>query len=849
MSNRVASQDSHTSTPDSLPLSSQRASQRASIASAGSSQSSISHHSSYRSKHPPDTLALHMAPHSMYAQQHSSNKRPAAPQRSDTLKPSKQATAFSTMAIPSSAASQVTRSDTFLQSSLDDTGPGSDERLPRLSMSSTRSGSTNELKTPESLHQSWPYDVQADSPPASLQTSSAAARVSHADDHQRKPSHNDAQHVSTHSTDPAMHIPLRSPELDAALVQLDTLALQHPTQLERLSSAAINATSKRSTLSDESWPNTATQSRTESQRSHLLSHRDASPLVAAATESNQAHRSPSLDADLPNRASMTSPDSWRSLLPEHDPYFASEGQLRATQLGPSASPQNIHASPSAFDIDTYAAAKASSPVINHDGMSCSSFDTTRTSFSSNVSGFSARSTSGLYRSSTQSQHSARSDSWRSLLPHDDRFHASGDANAAFMSQGLSASPNLASRSLSDHLDSPSLFDGHNHRAAFFALDAPRSSYTVSVGDVDSAARRHASFSSVEPNHSKQFAATRIMLTSMRHTAGSNLECTKSSSETESSQACALSDASSLSWRLSRTADDSLEGADMTPELSQSTAAADVDDANERDHWPTSRSGRSVRHGSSSPTSSGPLTPETGQTPRAKSLMTAVLDEARAEARDATSALLVSETSDSVVKATQDGVMATTTTTNPTTTTTTATRTQLLCDTTATARAVSKARSEAGGDNGGAMSAWLEQDTEDDMLQSQPNKGRTSSCSISTPISPPSLPFLERRPAPPETDLVIETERTRYTLVTRLPGFSLDCITLATKQHAHHRTLHIVADKWDTEGGGHFERRITFPDKECDLINVKAEFDGNTLRVYVPRKLATNRFSSASSATF
>lgn len=116
----------------------------------------------------------------------------------------------------------------------------------------------------------------------------------------------------------------------------------------------------------------------------------------------------------------------------------------------------------------------------------------------------------------------------------------------------------------------------------------------------------------------------------------------------------------------------------------------------------------------------------------------------------------------------------------------------------------------------------------------PVRERLTSCSVSTPQSPCTLPFLDHRPAPVETNLTIETAPSRYTLVMSLPGFSLDCITLATKEHQHHRTLHIVADKWDTDTGGHFERRVTFPDKQCDLKNVKAEFDGTILRVYVPR---------------
>lgn len=140
---------------------------------------------------------------------------------------------------------------------------------------------------------------------------------------------------------------------------------------------------------------------------------------------------------------------------------------------------------------------------------------------------------------------------------------------------------------------------------------------------------------------------------------------------------------------------------------------------------------------------------------------------------------------------------------------------------------------------------------DDDASGRTVSSRASSCSVSTPLSPPSLPFLDHRPAPPETDLAIETSTHNYTLITRLPGFSIDCITLATK---HHRTLHIVADKWDQDSGGHFERRITFG-TDAEMKNVKAEFDGNLLKVFVPRRTQTamnktgGGASSSSSARF
>ncbi|KDN43110.1 hypothetical protein K437DRAFT_217587, partial [Tilletiaria anomala UBC 951] len=94
-----------------------------------------------------------------------------------------------------------------------------------------------------------------------------------------------------------------------------------------------------------------------------------------------------------------------------------------------------------------------------------------------------------------------------------------------------------------------------------------------------------------------------------------------------------------------------------------------------------------------------------------------------------------------------------------------------------------------------------------------------------------LPFLEARPAPPETNLEVETRAHAYVLKTKLPGFSLDCITLAAK---HHRTLHIVADKWDAESGGHFERRVTFG-LDADMRKVKAQFDGEILLIQIPRR--------------
>ncbi|UZJ56864.1 hypothetical protein CBS101457_006184 [Exobasidium rhododendri] len=100
-----------------------------------------------------------------------------------------------------------------------------------------------------------------------------------------------------------------------------------------------------------------------------------------------------------------------------------------------------------------------------------------------------------------------------------------------------------------------------------------------------------------------------------------------------------------------------------------------------------------------------------------------------------------------------------------------------------------------------------------------------------PASDTLLTLQEARPAPASTDFQIETHATHYTLKTRLPGFTLDGITLATK---HHHQLFIMADKWDDSNGGHFEKRITFGD-DADLRCTKAKFDGSLLDITVPRR--------------
>ncbi|KAF8973050.1 hypothetical protein BDZ97DRAFT_1645013, partial [Flammula alnicola] len=90
-------------------------------------------------------------------------------------------------------------------------------------------------------------------------------------------------------------------------------------------------------------------------------------------------------------------------------------------------------------------------------------------------------------------------------------------------------------------------------------------------------------------------------------------------------------------------------------------------------------------------------------------------------------------------------------------------------------------------------------------------------------------FLSSTPAPDST-IEVHSLQHEYQLHVRLPGFSWDGITLATKRR---RILHVVADRWDN-GGGHFERRVAFG-YDADLSQVKADFNGEMLRVSIPRR--------------
>jgi len=123
----------------------------------------------------------------------------------------------------------------------------------------------------------------------------------------------------------------------------------------------------------------------------------------------------------------------------------------------------------------------------------------------------------------------------------------------------------------------------------------------------------------------------------------------------------------------------------------------------------------------------------------------------------------------------------------------------------------------------------------------PPENNTSQSSF--PSQAPYLPFLSHAPPPENSWIEVETLQHEYKLDVRLPGFTREGITLATKKR---RILHVVANKWEN-GGGFFERRISFG-YDADLAQVRADFDGLMLHIMVPRRIPPVRTARSTPGT-
>ncbi|QRW23796.1 hypothetical protein RhiXN_10120 [Rhizoctonia solani] len=109
-----------------------------------------------------------------------------------------------------------------------------------------------------------------------------------------------------------------------------------------------------------------------------------------------------------------------------------------------------------------------------------------------------------------------------------------------------------------------------------------------------------------------------------------------------------------------------------------------------------------------------------------------------------------------------------------------------------------------------------------------------------PVHPPSYeyPFLPHHAPRQPLEVRVEEnapgpgmEGGSWVISVRLPGFAPDGITVGTRRG---RVLMIVADNYNDDDGGHFERRISFG-YDADMAAIRAEFNGDLLRVTVPRR--------------
>ncbi|KAN0060997.1 hypothetical protein ACQY0O_006731 [Thecaphora frezii] len=720
------------------------------------------------------------------------------------------------------------------------------EAAPRLSTSSIESTATSELHTPDNCHQPWPLHNEDGKGVDPLKRHMGA--------------HQD-QALSANAHPPAG---LQIGGLDGDDARLDATAsaspskaersntLKRPAQLSRLSSNVTDATARPSPPASTSPPpRPASTARADTIRlpdvASLSMERDPSATMQRPYARSMSKDSGSeshdkvysaepetidfgesearIQAGTAGRRILASPDSWRSLLPEHDPFFVPESSFSPQPDQTFGKMSALHAQLPTSPRDSFsghAAFGGSSHGLSHDRSSLASFDTGRTSFSSALSHKSGSSFGGT---------APDSDSWRSFLPDSDRFSLRNAPSPRTSTNSGPLSPREgAAYAGPDQLDPPIILDESGHRAAFLALRGMASQETAQHAK-ESFSRRHASFSSFEPAGTANApGSSRPVLASTRR---------PTVIEAHDSQRGNAANTTDLQRAFStRKADSHLSARSAAERPTHkmtwvSSSSIDFDDLEDRESWPTSK-GRSRNVPSPAV--------ETASDKGASNVPVMQADS-NAVPPDARRAKL-GETSTSILESTPKGLVATTTTT----TTRTATVAKLLVPTgpSDTINGTGSDRSGVGAVAPSDRSAAPGSDSDNALVVMR----RSASCSISAPLSPPSLPFLDTRPAPPETELFVETSNTQYTLITHLPGFSIDCITLATKQHKNHRTLHLVADKFDDEGGGHFERRVTFPEGECDLVGVRAEFDGTTLRIFVPRKEPPPRgFSSASSATF
>lgn len=556
-------------------------------------------------------------------------------------------------------------------------------------------------------------------------------------------------------------------------------------------------------------------------------------------------------SDEDRASGIASPDSWRSLLPEHDPFYASDAVLAAGAIRhrSSTSPTN---SPSG----SMSALRHSRDPQSESAISsrAASFSSQKGSYSSIPSLMSTLATPGPNTNQRKPRRASTRDSWRSLLPDDDPAALGGlssteddedeepptDLTQSRLSyQGLSSSKPLGS------IDNrrPNSFSSFKGKVAPTDGVAKQQGNCISTqGSIPRATSAAMTFSSsVPPLSQTQRDRTRDNSSKISAAQESSL----AASHKHLHDGHLLSSASTSSLPHLRTRESAVT---TTPSSPRSAACSAMGDAVERENWPTSRHSRDYaflrrargeddlpdeaeaqrwvdeqqlrRYSSGSRQTSWGNGSELSAAPVVESSEYVQLPSTGL-GQPPIDVLNTTVTTSSSGMSPVGGEPAVVTTMTTTTMTTTI------------QRSVS---------SGAAHLPQQQQHLADKPLSASMTSASSVGQATRPPIlSAPSLRFIRRPPpASAKPDVNFHTSPEGYRLYIRLPHFSMENITLSCKRS---RALKIVASGQEYD----YEEEVPF-EADADMKGIRAEFDGTWLVVKVPRKGGSDKTASSEEET-
>ncbi|CAO1617562.1 unnamed protein product [Parajaminaea phylloscopi] len=574
-------------------------------------------------------------------------------------------------------------------------------------------------------------------------------------------------------------------------------------------------------------------------------------------------------SDIARAAGVASPDSWRSLLPEDDPYYASEALLaeRLRRDRHSASRLDTEHIRPPLARDDSRESTTSQGASSNAAWSTSSRRLSSSSMASIQSTLSLP-TPSLHKSPAQARHSA-CESWRSLLPEgdpagqmpedDDSAHSASDSHPAVFEPesrtrhlgSLTRSKGTIRSSIQREVREPSPTRRHASFSSFERADQPLSTgYATDTGRSTATAGHNVAKS--PPPAPSAHLSSRIKtneekrLLSGRSTAMQHHSWSEGAAEADAKRDRAhnfLVEYCRSSLPAMPPQQNVSHAADWSS-APRTTSRAAMEDAEERERWPSSRVSRDalfmqralsecpeLRHsqsadqmGNTQASPSSAIRPAEGVSGPCKgSQVTSTPPDARPPSRvnrsraDHVRNIDTTSISNAVASRGASGRQGPATTTQP-----------------ETANAALKGQNASPllpGDAGSRPNTRGSDSSRDVTAPHRVDAGRPYVMSFDTRTHTPATVRVE----PPE--IKIDSIPTRYTITVSLPRFAMQDIVIAsTATHV----LSITArqpeyrHKW----------RIRFPSSDttsdsgpvCDptFAAVRAEFDGTWLVVKVPR---------------